>query len=130
MGKKKSQTNSDFLVKYYGNDRGQSINELVHTIPTRDRFGLIQIKGVGYKIVDITLRMLQSRELFNAMEFPGNYIIDRDQFGKKIPKDKQVARCRNAVSPPTLKALAKSNLPELCQGGDIIEQVNLFKLGQ
>lgn len=129
LGEKNSHTNSAFLVKYYGNDTGQSINEPVHTIPTRDRFGLIQIKGVEYKIVDITLRMLLPRELFNAMGFPGNYIIDRDQFGKKIPKDKQVARCGNAVSPPTPKALVKSNLPELCKGGAFVEQVDLFKVG-
>lgn len=32
----------------------------------------------------------------------------------KYAKDKQVARCGNAVPPPFAEALVRANLPELC----------------
>lgn len=118
-----------FLTKYYGNDTGQSLNDPLHTIPTKSRFGLVQIKGENYKIVDITLRMLQPHELFLAQGFPENYIIDKDQYGKSMSKAKQIARCGNSVSPPIPRVLVKSNLPELCADEDFVEQVDLFKVG-
>ncbi|BDT23202.1 hypothetical protein [Citrobacter freundii] len=34
-------------------------------------------------------------------------------------KDKQVARCGNAVPPPFAEALVGANLPELCQQQEI-----------
>nr|DAH61102.1 MAG TPA: Modification methylase HhaI/DNA Complex-SPECIFICITY, CPG SEQUENCE, C5-METHYLCYTOSINE, NUCLEOTIDE [Caudoviricetes sp.] len=36
----------------------------------------------------------------------------------KYAKDKQVARCGNAVPPPFAEALVRANLPELCQKKD------------
>ncbi|QLW72568.1 hypothetical protein HV139_09355 [Citrobacter freundii] len=36
-------------------------------------------------------------------------------FGAKYAKDKQVARCGNAVPPPFAEALVRANLPEMCQ---------------
>jgi len=33
----------------------------------------------------------------------------------KYAKDKQVARCGNAVPPPFAEALVRVNLPEMCQ---------------
>lgn len=118
-----------FLTKYYGNDVGQDLEVPLHTITTKDKFGLVTIKGENYKIVDITLRMLQPRELFLAQGFPKNYIIDKDQNGEKISKAKQVARCGNSVSPPIPKALVRVNLPEQCKGGKFSEQVELLKEG-
>lgn len=64
--------------------------------------------------VDIGMRMLQPHELYRAQGFPEWYIIDQDYTGKKYPKDKQVARCGNAVPPPFAEALVRANLPELC----------------
>ncbi len=116
-----------FLTKYYGSEVGQDLNTPLHTITTKDRFGLVTIKGEDYKIVDISLRMLQPRELFLAQGFPSNYIIDKDQNGKKISKAKQIARCGNSVSPPIPKALVWSNLPEICKVGSFAEQVELLK---
>lgn len=75
---------------------------------------LFLIQGVLYFISDLGLRMLTPRELYDAMGFPHDYIIDRDSFGKKIPKSEQVARCGNAVCPPVAEALVRANLPELC----------------
>lgn len=126
LGERVKDEDSAFLIKYYGSDTGQPIDEPIHTIPTKDRFGLIRIKGVEYQIVDITLRMLQPRELFNAMGFPDCYEIDRDHNNKKISKAKQVARCGNAVSPPIPKALVEKNLPELCLPGPFREQQELL----
>ncbi|MCA5014575.1 MULTISPECIES: DNA cytosine methyltransferase [unclassified Enterococcus] len=117
---------SAFLTKYYGNDVGQSLDEPIHTIPTKDRFGLVTIKGVDYQITDITLRMLDPRELFNAMGFPENYVIDRDHENKVVPKSVQVGRCGNAVSPNIPVHLVRSNLPELCSMAPFEEQVELL----
>lgn len=66
---------------------------------------LLSIGGVLYYIADIGLRMLSPRELYNAMGFPPDYIIDHDAAGKPYPKTQQVARCGNAVCPP-MAALA------------------------
>ncbi|UYZ38980.1 DNA cytosine methyltransferase (plasmid) [Clostridium beijerinckii] len=111
-----------FLIKYYGADIGQDINSPLHTITTKDRFGLITIKGQDYKIVDIGMRMLQPHELFKAQGFPENYIIDHDYTGKPYPKSAQVARCGNAVPPPFAEALVRANLPELCGDRDKVKR--------
>ncbi|EHV57961.1 putative cytosine-specific modification methylase domain protein [Escherichia coli DEC6B] len=42
------------------------------------------------------------------------YIIIQDYSDKKYVKDKQVARCGNAVPPPFAEALVRANFPELC----------------
>ena len=75
---------------------------------------LLLIGGVYYYIADITLRMLTPRELYNAMGFPPDYIIDQDYMGNAYGKTKQVARCGNAVCPPLAEAMVRANLPEWC----------------
>lgn len=106
-----------FLLKYYGSaDNGQTMDGPLHTITTKDRFGLVTIHGVDYQIVDIGMRMLEPHELFAAQGFPSNYVIDVDADGNKYSKSAQVARCGNAVPPPFAEALVRSNLPELCTG--------------
>lgn len=104
-----------FLLKYYGNEKeGVSLCDPLHTVTTNDRFGLVTVEGIDYQIVDIGMRMLQPHELYAAQGFPSWYIIDQDYSGKKYAKDKQVARCGNAVPPPFAEALVRANLPELC----------------
>lgn len=103
-----------FLLKYYGQGEGQTLAEPLHTITTKDRFGVIAVCGELYQITDIGMRMLTPRELFRAQGFPESYIIDRDADGKYYPKSAQVARCGNAVPPPFAEALVRANLPELC----------------
>ncbi|MCY9758426.1 DNA cytosine methyltransferase [Paenibacillus alvei] len=106
-----------FLLKYYGSaDNGQSLDEPLHTVTTKDRFGLVTIAGVDYQIVDIGMRMLEPHELFAAQGFPEDYIIDQDHEGNRYPKSAQVARCGNAVPPPFAEHLVRANLPELCTG--------------
>ena len=75
---------------------------------------LLLIGGAYYYIADITLRMLTPRELYNAMGFPPDYIIDHDYMGNAYGKTKQVARCGNAVCPPLAEAMVRANLPEWC----------------
>lgn len=104
-----------FLVKYYGNgDNAVSCEQPAPTITAKDRMGLVTVSGQDYQIVDIGLRMLTPRELFDAQGFPSDYIIDVDADGKAYPKTEQVARCGNAVCPPIPAALVRANLPELC----------------
>lgn len=103
-----------FLLKYYGTGDGQRLQEPLATITTKDRFGLVTVHGQDYQIVDIDMRMLEPRELFNAQGFPKDYIIAQDNNGKYYPKSAQVARCGNAVPPPFAEHLVRANLPELC----------------
>ncbi|MER1433106.1 DNA cytosine methyltransferase [Enterobacter hormaechei] len=83
-----------------------------------DSDGLVTVDGVVYRIVDIGMRMLQPAELYRAQGFPEWYIIDQDYKGTRYAKDKQVARCGNAVPPPFAEALVRANLPELCAASE------------
>lgn len=105
-----------FLTKYYGNGENVvSCEKPMPTITEKDRMALVTVHGQDYQIVDIGLRMLTPRELFDAQGFPNDYIIDVDADGKPYPKSEQVARCGNAVCPPIPAALVRANLPELCE---------------
>lgn len=102
-----------FLVKYYGSDKdGQNLPEPLHTVPTRDRFGLVMVKGEPYAIVDIGLRMLTPRELYRAQGFPESYVIDTGAAGEAITKTAQVRMCGNSVCPPLSQALVAANYQE------------------
>lgn len=79
-----------------------------------DEILLLSIGGSWWFISDILLRMLSPRELYRAMGFPADYIIDRDYTGKPYPKSQQVARCGNAVCPPIAAAVVRANMPEWC----------------
>lgn len=104
-----------FLVKYNGNSYGQDINDPLGTVTSKERFGVVEVKGIPYQIVDIGLRMLEPFELYGAQGFPNDYVIDRDIKGNTITKTEQVKRCGNAVCPPIPAALVRENLPELCR---------------
>lgn len=99
-----------FLLKYYGSEQGgNSIDFPLGTVTVRDRFALVTIKGIDYRIVDIGMRMFTPAELYAAQGFPADYIIDRDHYGVPITKTAQVARCGNAVCPPLAEALVSAN---------------------
>ena len=80
-----------------------------------DEVVLLIIRGIAYFIADIELRMLTPRELYSAMSFPVDYIIERDYLGNEYPKSKQVARCGNAVCCVLAEAMVRANFPEWCQ---------------
>ena len=92
-----------------------------------DEILLLNIGGTDFYIRDILMRMLAPRELYNAMGFPPDYIIDRDYEGNAYGKSKQVARCGNAVCPPIAEAVVRANLPEWC-GGKIETMEQLRKV--
>lgn len=77
-----------------------------------DEILLLWIRGAWRYICDISMRMLTPRELYNAMGFPPDYIIERDYTGKPYPKSQQVARCGNAVCPQMASAVVRVNFPE------------------
>ncbi|HBM2806290.1 DNA cytosine methyltransferase [Enterobacter hormaechei subsp. xiangfangensis] len=106
-------------VDGYDEQRAQQVLEFLREYCGPDSTGLVTLDGVVYRIVDIGMRMLQPHELYRAQGFPEWYIIDQDFRGVKYAKDKQVARCGNAVPPPFAEALVRANLPELCQSKEI-----------
>ncbi|EMV1600455.1 MULTISPECIES: DNA cytosine methyltransferase [Enterobacter] len=106
-------------VDGYDEQRAQQTLEFLREYCGPYSTGLVTLDGVVYRIVDIGMRMLQPHELYRAQGFPEWYIIDQDFRGVKYAKDKQVARCGNAVPPPFAEALVRANLPELCQSKEI-----------
>lgn len=109
-----------FLLKYYGSDQDPRLEEPLHTVTSKDRFGVVTvtIEGEEYVIVDIGMRMLTPRELFNAQGFPPDYIIDRDAEGRPITKTAQVAKCGNSVCPPIARAITEAQFPDLAVAGE------------
>lgn len=100
-----------FLVKYYSEGgQWQGLRESMHTIPTKDRIGLVMVHCEPYRIVDIGMRMLAPHELYRAQGFPANYIIDRLADGTRLSKAAQVRMCGNSVCPPMAAALVRANM--------------------
>ena len=108
------------LVKWDGvtdlghwNEVRQLLNTYCGYELAEDDILLMLIDDWWYYISDIGLRMLSPRELYDAMGFPHDYVIDRDPMGNKISRADQVARCGNAVCPAVAEAMVRANLPEL-----------------
>ena len=100
-----------FLMKYYSEGgQWQALKEPLHTIPTKDRLGLVMVKGEPYQIVDIGMRMLQPHELFPGQGFPNNYIHTHTFDGTRLTKADQVKMCGNSVSPYPCEALVLGNM--------------------
>ena len=100
---------SEFIIEYYGSSTGQTVNNPLHTIVTKDRFALITVLGNEYVILDIFLRMLTAEELKLAQGFPKDYIIARDYNGNIYPISERVARIGNSVCPPMAQKLVEAN---------------------
>ncbi|EPN1932874.1 phage N-6-adenine-methyltransferase [Cronobacter dublinensis] len=109
------EVETQLAVDHYDEERAQQALEFLRQYCGENCDGLVTVGGVVYRIVDIGMRMLQPHELYRAQGFPEWYIIDRDYSGKKYAKDKQVARCGNAVPPPFAEALVRANLPDMCE---------------
>ncbi|MBA2103585.1 DNA cytosine methyltransferase [Klebsiella pneumoniae] len=113
-GQHVGEVKTTLAVEDYDEEHAQQVLAFLKEYCGPDSTGLVEIDGVTYRIVDIGMRMLQPHELYRAQGFPEWYIIDRDYRGVKYAKDKQVARCGNAVPPPFAEALVRANLPEMC----------------
>lgn len=93
-----------FLVKYFGTAIGCEVDDPLHTVTGKARFGLVtvMIDGEPYAIVDIGMRMLKPRELARAQGFPDDYILTGTATN-------QVERIGNSVCPPVARALVEAN---------------------
>jgi DNA (cytosine-5)-methyltransferase 1 len=121
-----------FLIKYYSEGgQWQELQDPMHTIPTKDRIGLVTVRSQDYVIVDIGLRMLTPRELARAQGFPDDYILaplvpkcrrmlrskskqgvksaDRTWIKAPLSKSAQVRMIGNSVCPPLARALIEAN---------------------
>ena len=107
---------SQFIMEYYGCGIGQSLNDPLHTIVTKDRVALITVLGNEYVILDIFLRMLKPEELKMGQGFPKDYIINRDYKWNSYPVAKQVARIGNSVVPIMAQKLVEANCDYLKVG--------------
>lgn len=72
----------------------------------------VAIRGVIYRIIDISMRMLAPRELYRAQGFPDTYVIAPEHKGKPLSKTAQVRMCGNSVPPQLIAAVVKENGPE------------------
>lgn len=101
-----------FLVKYHGQSFAQPLDAPLGTLTSKERFGLITIRGTEYYIADIGMRMLVPRELFNAQGFPPDYKIDPIFKGRPLTKTAQVRTAGNSVCPDVAEALVRANVVE------------------
>ncbi|WP_312305187.1 DNA cytosine methyltransferase [Pulveribacter sp.] len=104
-----------FLMRYHASG-GQwaDLRDPMTTVTTHDRLALVTVwlKGEPWVIVDITLRMLVPRELYNAQDFPSSYVIDRTASGKALTKTAQVRMAGNSVSPLPMRQIVAANYSE------------------
>lgn len=112
-----------FLLKYYGTEQDPRLDAPLGAVTTRDRFGLVTVRGESYQIVDIGMRMLAPRELFLAQSFSPDYIIDHgiDENGQRIAltKTAQVRMCGNSVPPAVAEALVRANFTEQAREAEV-----------
>lgn len=112
-----------FLTKYSRTTTGQVPSLPFDTLTTRPRFGLVQVHGEPYAIVDIGMRMLAPRELYRAQGFPDSYVIDvpvtKTVQGKvrtaPLTKTAQIRMCGNSVCPPIAAALVRANVSSVAE---------------
>ena len=121
-----------FISRQFGTLTGHSMDEPLGTTTGYNKSSLVQvflekygiennieINGEKYKIVDICMRMLKPRELYDAQGFPHDYEIETDCYGNRYPISKQVARCGNSVPPQFATAIVRANWAEKCIDYDI-----------
>lgn len=92
-----------------------------------DEILLLKIGDGFFFMADICLRMLSPRELYDAMGFPHDYIIDHYADGSLISRSDQVARCGNAVCPAMAEAMVRANLQDECLKDKIITMDRLHE---
>lgn len=86
------------LMSYYGHGQAQPTMRPVPTVPTRDRFALVD---PDVAVDDCGFRMLEPQEVAAAMAFPDGYIPS------DLSKQDRVKLAGNAVTPPVMTAIAE-----------------------
>jgi len=82
------------LMPYYGQGQAQPVARPVPTVPTRDRFALVDVEAI---VDDCGFRMFEPHEIAAAMAFPVDYIPN------DLPKVTRVKLAGNAVTPPVMQ---------------------------
>jgi DNA (cytosine-5)-methyltransferase 1 len=98
-------------------DRARQVADFMRSYGFWDarEFVTLTIGAAEFVIVDVGMRMLTPRELYNAQGFPADYKIDSDINGKPFPKNVQVSCVGNSVSPPVAAAIVAANCQHLIQ---------------
>ena len=103
-------------------DRAREVAEFLRAHDAWDggEFVTLTIDSETFVVVDIGLRMLTPRELFNAQGFPRDYVIEGvwsqngdDWTWHPFTKSVQVSCCGNSVCPGVAKALVAANCAHL-----------------
>lgn len=104
-------------------DRAREVADFLraHGFWDEREFVTLEIGGITCVMVDIGMRMLTPRELFNAQGFPPDYVIDLEFNGKPLPKDAQISCCGNSVCPPLAAALVAANCGHLARWREAAE---------
>jgi DNA (cytosine-5)-methyltransferase 1 len=76
-----------------------------------DEILILDIGGIPHYISDVSMRMLEPKELAKAQGFPDDYVL---QVSDSYSKQAQIARIGNSVCPVMAEVLVRANLPELC----------------
>ena len=108
-----------YLTKLTGNEENldcwnevrKMLNEYAGYDIKDNEILIIEIDKIQYFISDITMRMLEPKELARAQGFPPDYVLQVDE---SYTKSDQIARIGNSVCPVMAEVLVRANLPELC----------------
>ena len=108
-----------YLAKLTGNETElglwnevrKLLNEYAGYSIADDEILILDIGGVPHYISDVTMRMLEPKELAKAQGFPDDYVL---QVSDSYSKSAQIARIGNSVCPVMAEVLVRANLPELC----------------
>ena len=109
----------------YWNEIRQMLNEYAGYNIGKDEILIIEISGVQYFISDISMRMLEPRELAKAQGFPDDYVLE---VNGSYSKSAQIARIGNSVCPVMAEVLVRANLPEFCPKKPIKTMEQLDKI--
>lgn len=102
--------------------RARAVAEFLraHEAWTGGEYVTLPIGGAVFVVVDIGMRMLTPRELFNAQGFDSDYVIEgvwREEAGEWVwqpfAKDVQVSCCGNSVCPPLAATIVGANCQHL-----------------
>ena len=109
----------------YWNEIREMLNQYAGYKIGVDEILIIEIDGTQYFISDISMRMLEPRELAKAQGFPEDYVLQVDE---SYSKSAQIARIGNSVCPVMSEVLVRANLPELCTGKPIRSMAQLDRV--
>lgn len=103
-------TGKETSLGYWPNVR-ELLNKYAGYHIAEDEILIIEVDKTQYFISDISMRMLEPRELAKAQGFPEDYVLQVDD---SYSKSAQIARIGNSVCPVMAEVLVRANLPELC----------------